>query len=139
MIRIFLHIVLASTVSLSSSGFVIQKHYCQDELKEYSLYWKTSGCENHTKKKPACPFHPEPVSEEKGCCENETEIVKLEQAYTISSFDFSVFDIQHLVGPVIPRVKIGFAGSEIYISHFLTYKPPPLVRNFPVSLQTFLL
>ena len=81
---------------LSSSGFVMQKHYCQNELKKYALFVKPSECESHTAKKPLCPLHAEhssdtstPSSDTKGCCENEIEFLKIELPYQVSTFDLS--------------------------------------------------
>ena len=44
MIQKIVHIVLAMMVLLSSSGFIVQRHFCQNELKSVSIYLKPDHC-----------------------------------------------------------------------------------------------
>lgn len=76
--------------------------------------------------------------ESKNCCENETVYVKSEADQHISA---SVADIK--LNPVLLSVlfvalQIELPSSDAQSLSYLNYKPPSLVCDLPVRLQTFL-
>lgn len=147
MIYKFLHSFLACVTLLSSSGFVMRKHYCKNELKKYALYIQPAECETHPQEKPLCPLHaqhdtkdqPTSPSEQKGCCKNEIELLKLELPFQVSTFDLTILPSDLFIEIGEPPLNRLVGTHDKDVSHFLTYKPPPLVCNLAIHLQTFLL
>lgn len=144
----FLNIILAALVFISSTGFVINKHYCQGELKETALVVKAKSC--HEKElddranMPAnCPMHQSKNSsgceEKKGCCDNETEFVKLDIDQDIVSFEYQKLQIPQLATILVFATDFNLEETITSPVHFKNYKPPLIVCDVPVSLQTFLL
>lgn len=148
-----LNIILALLIITSSTGFVINQHYCQGELKETAFMVKAKTCHdrssvsNHSgpmANMPAnCPMHqtnnPSSCEEKKDCCNDETEFVKLDIDQEISSFK-----LPKIYGPVMAAILV-FSYQMDYLSPnlspvpYLNYKPPLIVCDMPASLQTFLL
>lgn len=146
-----LNIILATLVFISSTGFVINKHYCQGELKETAFVVKAKSChekvaaveEEHSKMPPNCPMHQSKKSssceEKKGCCENEAEFVKLELDQQVTSFEFQKLLVPTFISILVFSYNIDFSEHDSAPVHFKNYKPPSLVCDYSVSLQTFLL
>ncbi|PHI21214.1 hypothetical protein CEQ90_04120 [Lewinellaceae bacterium SD302] len=127
----------------SSSGVVFSKHYCQGELKSIAFFSEAESCHD-SKKARSCPFHP-PVEEDKeeptrkDCCEDESEIIKLDEDIEVPQFDLDLPEYQQLVAVLLVTAELFSSGSDSKTLHYLNYKPPLIVRDLPVSLQTFLI
>ncbi|MCB0853738.1 MAG: hypothetical protein KDD63_16045 [Bacteroidetes bacterium] len=145
MIQKLTHIILITTVLLSSSGLIIQKHFCQNELKSVSIYVKPDQC--HPKASAstpkACPMHGREKMarphkpEQKGCCDDSAEFFKLDTKFVITSDADFTADIQ-LIDFYQESPIDDFLESESLKFHYLNYKPPLLVCDVAVSLQTFI-
>ena len=129
-------------VLLSSSGFVIQKHYCQDELKEIAIYVKAEACHTKVSDKPPCPFHPQEEQPEglakKDCCNNEVELVKLDQEFQPETFELDLSK-EEVSSAFLEEGLINYQVNEgTSPVHYLNFKPPLLVCDHIVRFQTFL-
>lgn len=135
-----LHVSLALLLFISSSGIVFSKHYCKGELKSIALFGEAKSCHDDSKMK-SCPFHPvsEEEPEEKDCCKNESELVKLDEDIDIPQFDLDLLEHQELVAVLLVTADLLSFSLEEKTLHYLNYKPPLIVRNLYVRLQTFLL
>jgi len=134
------HITLALLLFISSTGFVVNKHYCKNELKSMALFVKAEGCSMHQVMK-ACPIHGQMLvdvsdEERKGCCDDTTEIVKIDEEQIAPSFDLLPLQAVQFA-PLFVAHKIELPVIDIQTLHYLNYKPPPLLCDFPISLQTF--
>lgn len=118
----FLHIVLALITLLSSTGVVLNKHYCQGNLKNATFFVQPHSC--HTADRmPACSHH-QSESEDNGCCSNHADYLK--QKIDLQQVGF---DTQVPVPPqvVLPSAIDGFnllAPTTQLLPAFLTFKPP---------------
>ena len=121
---------------------MINKHYCQDELKSVALFVEAEPC--HQPKMKHCPFHNPPQdddgeeSHKKGCCEDESEYVKVEDEQLSSSFQFELHLNQVLIATIFVALQIELPSLDSQTIHYLNYKPPLIVCDLPVRLQTFL-
>jgi len=136
-LRVF-HIIFALLLFISSTGLVINRHYCQNELKSKAVFLKAQPC--HQKRvMSGCPNHdPMQKGEDKDCCKDKTEYLKLDQDQIIPNIDLrqAVFP---LIAPVVFTVLSPTVGFYKKSLHYLNYKPPLLVCDLPVRFQTFLL
>jgi hypothetical protein len=129
-------------VLLSSSGFVVQKHFCQNKLKSVSIYLKPEQCHQPKAMAKSCPMHgaadkTHVQSPPKGCCDDSAELLKLDTKVLVSAqTDFSI-PLVSLDFSTIPQTE---TSTELRTSklHYLNYKPPLLVCDFSSRLQTFL-
>ncbi len=148
-----LNIILALLVITSSTGFVINQHYCQGELKGTAIVVKAKTChdrsveseqEAHMANMPAnCPMHASKKSssceEKKDCCNDETEYVKLDIDQEISSFKLPKISSPVFIAILVFCYSLDYDGPELSPVHYLNYKPPLIVCDIPSSLQIFLL
>lgn len=148
-----LNIILAFLVITSSTGFVINQHYCQGELKGTAFMVKAKTCHDsaseseqslHLADMPAnCPMHQTSKSssceEKKGCCNDETEFVKLDIDQEISSLKLPEISIPVISAILVFSYQLNYLSPELSPVPYLNYKPPLIVCDLPASLQTFLL
>lgn len=133
------HIILAILLFIGSTGLVINKHYCQDELKSMAVFQKAKSC-HAAKQTSACPMHAQQEQDDDqsgGCCDDQSEMVKVEQEQT---FPVLGMELQLSIA-MLPPSAMAFDLSSLPSIHllpeYLHYKPPPLVCDLPVLLQTF--
>ncbi|MEM1214888.1 MAG: hypothetical protein AAGJ82_04345 [Bacteroidota bacterium] len=136
----FFHLTMAFLLLLSSSGLVVSKHYCRGQLKSVAFFVEATPC-HQNKRLVSCPVHGtmEITDEtEKGCCQTETDWHQLDE--TQLDTPTAQLSLQ------IPAAPAWFATyslasattTELKSVDYLHYKPPLLVCDLPVRLQTFL-
>jgi hypothetical protein len=144
LLRKVFHILLAILVFISSSGLMFSKHYCQGELKNTALFVEAASCHSLAKRK-FCPHHNSSTQKEttevtvnNSCCATVTDFVKNEDHQLSYGIESPVTDIL----PFLPVMPSGLYTAAPMVNfkaaYYLHYKPPLLVCDFPVCLQTFL-
>lgn len=135
------HIIVAISLFLSSNGLILNKHFCQNELKNVALFVKAEPC--HVGSSVAqCPMHAvhsaSDQKESKPCCKEETELVKSTADQITSAQESRFFDVLSSL-LFIPSTDLP-EGTSISITSpkFLNYKPPLIVCDLPLRLQAFL-
>ena len=142
--------VLAWLVLFSSTGFVLDLHYCQGHLKSFAIWGTAENCHEaaakEKKDKPSCPFHQKMEAqkekgckeEEKGCCQNKTYYVhssldkKTPETFTLNK----ALEIAAItVGQFSQRAII--PASQFYKPAFKYYKPPLPDRDLYIFIQCF--
>lgn len=142
-------------VYFSSLGFVLNAHYCKEELRSTSLYLPAKSCHEgsmdaaHAHAVPGesmpagCPMHQtaekSPVGQhgdKSNCCDDQSQYIKQdqEQHFEINQLPL-IADM-----PVLPPVALASVlfQTDRRSVRYLCYKPPLIVCDLPVSLQTFL-
>lgn len=136
----FINIVLALLIFISSTGFTVNRHFCKSELKNVNIFFKADDCykKYHSRKtKKTC--HIKKQSCENNCCKNTSEYYKLDQDQQLSSFDFKAFATPHLIASLWIVLNLELPVIDDKSNDYLNYKPPLIVSDLPVDLQTFLL
>lgn len=126
-----LHIILSFAVLASSTGFVVDKHYCRGELKHTALFSKAKGCmgaeQSACKRDVPCDGHQKWA--QKSCCQNTVEFLKSGQdqknkgVYAFS-LKLPVASAALFINDLFP-----LSISEVSLSAFLFYKPPVRTRK----------
>lgn len=146
MLRKIIHIILTICILLSSVGFVVQKHYCQNELKHSSFLFKLDSCDKKKAKKDSCPMHTKDpshqkdnsTSPEKDCCEDTVEVLKPEQDLQAKTSITQLEIDPLLLGFIAIVLKLILPENHKFSHPYQNYKPPLLVCDLISSLQTFL-
>jgi hypothetical protein len=142
-------LVLAFLIFCTSTGFSIDMHFCQDQLKSISFIGKAKSCHdlsaNATIKK--CPHHQKMMKQDEGCstdgkncCSNKTfyfqanKDQQFQSAVVIENKQLEKFDITSV--PSFQFDKFGIVSDSAPYSH---YKPPLILKDIPVLIQSFLL
>ena len=142
MLQRFSHIILAILVFIGTSGLVINKHYCQNELKSIAVFHNAESC--HSKMAmAACPMHAKKDQEQgekerKDCCNDCSEIVKIDQEQSFPSLDLHLPSPPVVQPPLPPTLVLSILMSDRHSLDYLHYKPPLIVCDIPVMLQSFL-
>ncbi|MFB6307583.1 MAG: hypothetical protein ABEH43_11485 [Flavobacteriales bacterium] len=145
-------LLVLTILFLSSTGFVYNKHYCQDQLRNISLYSIPYNCsdlakentndnhpcmktesENHCNKKGEC---------NKGCCENETSQFRLNLLVPPFEFDHNL-----ITNYSIQKICQIIYDSKLITLEFFSKKgqfnsdPPIIISNtdIPIRIQSFLI
>lgn len=134
-----INIILAFLVLISSTGFVVNKHYCQSAFENAALFQNVNSCSDSAKP-PSCSSMKSScgMDDNDGCCENEKEYFKLEQDQQIQYVEFKELNVPSALPLFIVRANIFENSSEQKLVHYLNYKPPLLVYDVPVLFQRFL-
>lgn len=144
MVARILHIILALGIFFSSTGFVVNTHYCQGELKALSLFVHARDCQKddtHRACSPAkdsCSKHDHEKSND--CCNDQSDYHKLDQDQQVQqSMQLELIKNPVLLGAIFVIFNITLPSWNTDSNKYLTYQPPVVFRDIPVLQQSFLL
>jgi hypothetical protein len=139
MVRKVIHLVLITSVLLSSTGLVVNQHFCLDQLQRTSLFAQAKACQPSSSPMKVCATHEAGHQrvDRKSCCRDEHTLCKVEEASWVESFGSSWELLSSLAfgllwsGPALtPEAAVVFAPD-------VHYQPPALVCDFTICPQTF--
>jgi len=123
MIQKVSHIILSFLLLLTTTGLTISSHYCGNRLVGVTI---------NSEAEPCCDM-------EGRCCQNVTQIVKVNDNYTTTSNNFS-FEQAALIIPVLIFIfDIELQDNLTDRSFFPTTLSPPPIQTVLACLQTYLL
>jgi len=134
---------------VSSTGFSIDLHYCQGNLKHFSFVGEAKSCHSSDKKdhcsikKKSC-HAVEPIMEtvgncKKDCCSNKTiVVVGNEDMKIIQSLEITPLTLKFITAYVHVFLSKKINAHKVNIP-FLNYIPPLLTKDIPVLIQSFLI
>lgn len=143
----FFALTMAFLMLTTSVNLAIDLHYCQGQLKSFSLFGKAKSC--HEIKATSminCPHHQKMVREtegcsmsKKGCCDNRLLQIQFDKDQMNSNSEFVVS--QELQQFLVAFVEVFFhnVSVEKTIQNHQFYQPPIVFRDIPVLHQSFLL
>lgn len=135
----FLHIILSLSVFLSTTGFTLSEHFCQNESQGIGAFSKMGGCQSEKapcqQTENSCGSHD---GEDNGCCNNSSEYFQSDQDKQVQSFEFKQLKNPVLLATIFVVFNIQLPSFETSQVKFLTYKPPIVCDDILVLLQTFL-
>lgn len=124
------NILLIVILLLATTGVTMHKHYCMGRLKNVSFYEEAHSCMKLAGMDDSCPMD---------CCKDTSEEFRIDDLQT-TSFDFTLQTQYHLLWTsslTVDLPLLAFESRFFLQSH--PYKPPLIVRNIPVQVQSFLL
>jgi hypothetical protein len=137
---------MAFLVLFSSVGFSMDLHYCQGELKSFSLIGKAKSC-HEMAKKVFCPHHQKMMTmsdegcekDQKDCCNNEKLFFQLDQDQQIQNLDLVLSQQlkQFIVAYLSVILEMSIIKNEAI--PYAQYKPPLIQKDIHVLIQSFLL
>lgn len=141
MIKTFFHIIIALSVFLSSAGFWVSKHYCQEKFQKTTFIIGFGSCcsaktaDSCSADKMSCDE--EEHEEDKGCCHSKSSFFKLEQDQQIQLAELTPLQLSILLNPIILGFSISLPAEVTILPHY-NFGPPLIVYDRQVRLQTFL-
>lgn len=139
-------LMMALLMFVTSTGFAVDMHYCQGQLKTFALIGEAKSCHEVTNPAKVCHHHAQVQQDNDSapqqtndCCNNIKYVVQSDLDKQTQSIHLSLIkDIEHFMMSFV----LVFAGLDVLqtaTTDYLNYKPPLLQRDLPVQLQTFLL
>ncbi len=139
-------ISMALLMLLSSTGFSMDLHYCQDNLKGISLIGKAKSCHDrqaappcHKTKKTCHHTKAKSQTEKDNCCHNETVVIEKTDLDATATQIATVQDIQLDFVAAFVAVYILNYNVQADYQPYVQYKPPLPDRDVQVLYQTFLI
>ncbi|AEE51346.1 HYC_CC_PP family protein [Haliscomenobacter hydrossis] len=143
-----LHLIPALNILLSSSGITVFEHLCQIRGKKVALFVQPkSCCQKRVQVQGSCRAKSEIANAQKSlsripCCSDKSSFFKTDTQPTLQKVvEFSLV-VDAFVLPPILNFAYEFAKAILpynqKILRFHLYKPPSLMRDIPVLIQTFL-
>lgn len=106
-----------------------------------AIFFEAEAC-HQSKAMVSCPFHhhheESSKNESKGCCNDETEYLKSETDQITSTPEAEVSINPILLSVLLVALHLELSSLDTQSLHYLNYKPPLIVCDLPVRLQTFL-
>jgi len=123
----------------------VDLHYCQGNLKTFSLNGKAKNCHEMAKGMASCKHHKTAISddscsEESGnCCHHETFLIDDDILQVFSQIDF--IEQAQFTKALFPIGSSLFSleGIVHFITEYLNYKPPLIQANIVILFGSFLL
>jgi hypothetical protein len=128
-VKIFNHIttlLLAVLIVVGIAGFKVEKFYCGSYLRSIHIISCPTPCCAKTNK-------PE------GKCRTEKQYFKIEIDSEAPPTNFEI-DIPNFYFGIISDIDpVDLPNRESYPSKYLNYKPPLLLKDIPVLIESFLI
>ncbi|MCB9317519.1 MAG: hypothetical protein H6569_15370 [Lewinellaceae bacterium] len=131
-----LHIALAISVLLSTTGISVHRHFCQDKLMGTTMFFKPHGCKMNTHKACHTASHCAKKTDQ-DCCKDQSEYHKLEQDKQISLVPFKLLKQPIQLSLPWPAIVLPAITSTSQILPYLHYRPPLIRGTLPALLQVF--
>ena len=138
--RIF-SIFLTLLFVFTTIGYSLATHYCRGEVHKQGLFFLHANdlscgmekSDQHTN----CAHHGSALSK-KSCCEDDWQIFKITDDYTSASANEAA--VAETAAPLIAAAFVTHPyESENSSFEYLNYRPPLLLRDISVLVQSFLL
>lgn len=132
---------LAVLILLTSIDYTVDMHFCQGNLKSYSLFGQAEKCYKGEPSKRQCAAHATDQQKteisRKACCSNKTLHAKLCQNQVSpqqSSFVKLTLDLAGVIPDLLIFTHLNKAMDRLVESH---YKPPLPTGDLHSLLQVF--
>ncbi len=138
-------LLMVTLMLVSSVGLNIDMHYCKGELKTFNLFGKAKNCHEiamngHCKAKKSChaPVQKAESDCKKDCCNNKTVYAEFDADLIPPILQTTP---HHPLSFIIPQpIYLTSLSVDLHtFTHFQNYRPPPLIKDIPVLIQSFLL
>lgn len=141
MLKKSLHIILAFLLLISTSGFSISTHFCQNQLQDLQFFCQAKTCGELQAEKESChkTTNEEPKSCKKGCCESKSDFYQLDLDQQTATTTFKPLNIKALTIILFTLLNIELPSVDKKSTEYFNYKPPLIVCDYTAELQTFLL
>lgn len=134
-------LTLTLLVLVSSTGMAVGMHICGGELRDVTFFGAEAECPMEKQKEtvPAC-HAPKKAAEDKACCEDHQVIVeRLDVAAKHKILSLNKLQDIKLIAAVKAVILQFYTSDTDLKSTFELYESPPLARDIPVLVQSFLL
>lgn len=131
-----LHITLALSVLLSTTGISVYRHFCQDKLMSTAMFVKPHGCKMAKHRNCHSGGHCA-KKEVNSCCNDTLEFHQIDQDKQITPTLFKLLKQPMLLSLPWPVFLAPATISLSKVLPYLHYRPPLIRGTLPALLQVF--
>ncbi len=138
--------ILALMVLVSSLSYTIDFHYCQGQLKSFSLIGKAKNCHEMANKMASCKHHQQKADSSPACNEADSNCCSNKTVFIESEFDEKIPNIvfTNLNHPYFVVAQQHSSFDDLFqtikeVVPYAHYKPPLIQKDLPVLFESFLL
>ncbi|ARS34536.1 HYC_CC_PP family protein [Pontibacter actiniarum] len=141
--RQILLLTLTLLVLVSSTGVAVGMHICGGEVRDVTFFGAKADCpmeQKQQKKLPPCHAAKEQKADNNACCQDhQLQVKELGDAFSHKITTLTQYQQLQLFAVVKAVVLQFYTSQEAEAPRYALYKSPPLARNIPVLVQSFLL
>lgn len=136
-IKRFIALSMVILVLISTTGFTMNIHFCGGELQGIAINSGEVDCNMmaEARKAAPCPMH---AVQSTDCCEDQDVTLEPDSPETFLA-KFQMAEIEWQAAPTQTWVIPVVIRSDAFLISWTTYRPPPIDRDIPVLVQSFLL
>ncbi len=142
-------IMMAVVVLFTSTGFAMDRHFCQGELKSVAFFGQAESCHSMDKM-TECPHHRQmachtqkgaksPGIDKDDCCQNETILMELDVDSVTADFADLTTNQVHFVWAFVQAFVQPVILHKSVAKKFVILKPPLPERDYQVLFESFLI
>ncbi len=134
-------LTLTLLVLVSSTGISVGMHICGGELRDVSFFGAEADCpmEQQKQKLPAC-HAPQQSADDDACCQDHKVILERHDAASEhKAITFNKLQDIKFIAAVKAVILQLFAPEADLKPTYALYESPPIARDIPVLVQSFLL
>ncbi|RIJ34325.1 HYC_CC_PP family protein [Pontibacter oryzae] len=135
-------LTLALLVLVSSTGMAVGVHICGDELRDITFFGAEADCPMEQKQQalPPCHAAKQKATDTNNCCEDhQLQVKDLGDADSHKITQLTKYQQFKLFAVVKAVVLQFYTSQKAEAPRFALYTSPPLPRNIPLLVQSFLL
>ena len=121
--------MMAMFILLTTVGFSLHTHHCTITKETVTSVNHVKNCCGTTDEKE-CP---------KGCCQDETESIQIDTELTLPATAHEITPEQFVAVIQYSVLNSLFVQEVETSTRYLNYRPPLLLRDIPVLVQSFLI
>jgi hypothetical protein len=135
--------VLAFLMLSTSIGYAVDIHYCQGQIKSLSVFGDAKGCDEIMSAAMSCAHRDRTDTdaytlEMQGCCDNGNFYFSSDVDQVLEGARATLTDHSQVMAIPVACNWSRSGKSEVRLQSAFRYKPPPIYRDIPVLMQTFL-
>lgn len=129
-----LAVILSLVVLITSMGFTISSHICGGKRVETAFSLMKTDVSCGMEKEEKTYSNGEQINS--NCCQDEFQLVKVEEDY-MQQYNKVEYNKEFVA--VLFTVVFDLFSLETHEGFYSDYSSPPLVRDIPVLIQSFLI
>ena len=142
MYRQIILLTLTLLVLVSSTGMAVGMHICGGELRDVTFFGVEAECPMAQKqeKLPPCHVPKKKKADSNTCCEDhQLQVKELGDAFSHKITTLTKLEQLKLFAVVKAVVLQFYTSQDTQAPRYALYESPPLARDIPVLVQSFLL
>ena len=128
-------VILSLVILVTSMGFTVSSHICggKEVKTEYAMTITDVSCGMEQEENNCASG----MQLKSNCCQDQFRLIQMDEDYTqeLTPIDFSIDFSIIIITTLLDLVP----STSLQTTFYKDYSPPPLIRDIPVMVQSFLI